>query len=361
MQIYRLKGVSFIMKKILSYLLVCLLILSSVSFNIYANSTPSSEEINDIFTDMGYSSLMSGEKYIWRFADAPEGQIADDSLVFEYMMNCGALDDYIQYYDYYSEYTVPYEDYMNLVDKFFVNHSDMKNYFRKTEYIDFDEENNIISWQHGGSGDAFTWIPLYTSYCDDEIFVNGVFAYYGYETDGLTENKDYITINGHDASIREELLLVLKHIDNEWKIIEFHPCDYHIVDGVLYHSNYNKIYYNIQFNEGNSSVEEYEDSKNFTTSFYGNDLDWYLPGDELHYKVTVDERYVISNIILNDDKGSHIIDISDSGVCKISPNGSSVVNINTREEGDNIFEEFVYRMSDFFTLLSLRISSIFDF
>ena len=250
---------------------------------------------------------------------------------------------------------------MNLVDKFFVNHSDMKNYFRKTEYIDFDEENNIISWQHGGSGDAFTWIPLYTSYCDDEIFVNGVFAYYGYETDGLTENKDYITINGHDASIREELLLVLKHIDNEWKIIEFHPCDYHIVDGVLYHSNYNKIYYNIQFNEGNSSVEEYEDSKNFTTSFYGNDLDWYLPGDELHYKVTVDERYVISNIILNDDKGSHIIDISDSGVCKISPNGSSVVNINTREEGDNIFEEFVYRMSDFFTLLSLRISSIFDF
>ena len=102
MQIYRLKGVSFIMKKILSYLLVCLLILSSVSFNIYANSTPSSEEINDIFTDMGYSSLMSGEKYIWRFADAPEGQIADDSLVFEYMMNCGALDDYIQYYDYYS-------------------------------------------------------------------------------------------------------------------------------------------------------------------------------------------------------------------------------------------------------------------
>ena len=81
----------------------------------------------------------------------------------------------------------------------------------------------------------------------------------------------------------------------------------------------------------------------------------------MHYKVTVDERYVISNIILNDDKGSHIIDISDSGVCKISPNGSSVVNINTREEGDNIFEEFVYRMSDFFTLLSLRISSIFDF
>ena len=133
-----------------------------------AANVPDRETANDIFYDMGFSTWGNG--YFGCSVTSPEGDPAPATVVFQYMYLSGALNDY--YDDESGYYTIPYDEYMTLVDKAFVNPDDMTDYL--ADYI--VPGTNILSWFRGGFGGPETWIPTEYYVNGDYCYVPGVFA-----------------------------------------------------------------------------------------------------------------------------------------------------------------------------------------
>ena len=223
---------SGVMKKCKLAFTVITVILMSLIMAVTASAAdaPDREIAEDIFFDMGFSTWGNG--YFGCSVTEPEGDNAPDGVVFQYMYLSGALDDY--YDDETGYYTIAYDEYIALVDKTFVNHSDMIDYL--ADYI--DPETNVISWFRGGFGGPCTWVP--TEYCvkGDTCFVTGVFVDMDIEAypdfAGMIIDEDYIYVDEYPAVILDEIILTLQNTEDGWKILEYRECDYHIVDDFLY-------------------------------------------------------------------------------------------------------------------------------
>lgn len=353
--------------KILSVIFAAIMLFSTFSVNTLALQTPDKEELDDLFNSVGFADMMAGDSYFSCDSEYAEESNAPDGFVFEYMMSTPALQEYSQNADYYTSFTVPYDEYIHLVDEAFVNHSDMKNFLRENKWVDYNEETGIISWNQGGAGGPVTWVVTSASYFDDIIFVNGVQATFDFEPDGLTENKDYLVLNEdgeeYKVKIENDLMLTLKNVDGEWKILEYFSCGYHIVDDVLYANeesgNKSGIYNKMQMDAGNSTVYKYDSDENGAKYFYGNDSCWFISGEKLQYTVEPDAGFAVSYVTLTDNNGTRIIK-SNGNVYSFNPEGAALMKVITREAGESAFEEFIFKVRDWFLILSFNFSKIFS-
>ena len=171
-------------KKLISAILVLVMLLALLPMGVSATEAPAVEVVENWFMRLGFSSMETSRNSRY-FAP---GEQTPDRSVYWFVFMADELDQYLNNETWYFELT--YEQYMAIVDQYFVNHSDMKEYLTEREY--YDAETGLVRFYSGGFGDAWSWVVLSTHQSDDIYKIQGLFLNQPVEdTTGLTENIDY--------------------------------------------------------------------------------------------------------------------------------------------------------------------------
>jgi len=277
-------------------------------------------------------------------------------------------DDFVHWYlvypgsgafsDYYSEetwsYTIPYDDYIAIVDKNFTNHSDMKEYLSKEGYFT-DNTHQILEFSIGGHGGGLTTdlLSVYEN-GDGTYTLQGVWAdpYYNVREyfSSLTEGYDYYYYNTYRddfgiirknwALIESAFEVTVIETEDGFKVDGYEESDYYIVNNELYHiqKNGSKVKYNeFSYDTGDGALVVDDGSGDFfehkLTRFENNDSLWYIPCDTYTFKVEVEEGYEIVSIVLTDDNGEQILEEIYPGEYSITPVGNAHIEINSEWTG----------------------------
>ena len=289
-----------------------------------AADAPARETAEEIFFDMGFSTW--GTNYFGCSMTDTDGEQAPDEVVFQYMYLSGTLNDY--YDDETGYYTIAYDEYISLVDKTFVNHSDMKAYLADMT----DPETNVITWFRGGFGGPETWIP--TDFCvkGDYCYVTGVFADRDIESypdfPSMEYGKETINTDDYQAVIISGLILTLQDTEDGWKILEYRETSYYVVDDMLYSDDEMFYRFTIEDN-GNVDIKQNDDSVDFVTGFYGVAGVWHPEISNHSYNIKADENYVIESVILNDANGETVLEPVDD-VYTFDVVGIATLKVTTR-------------------------------
>ncbi|MBO5432563.1 MAG: hypothetical protein J6A43_00735 [Clostridia bacterium] len=311
----------------LVFTVVTVLLLSLImAVTASAADAPTRENAEEIFFDMGFSTWGNG--YFGCSMEEPEGGIAPDEVVFQYMYLSGTLNDY--YDEESGYYTIAYDEYISLVDKTFVNHSDMKAYLVEFDYM--DAETNVLNWFRGGFGGPCTWVPTEYYVNGDYCYVTGMFVdmeieYYPDFAEMIVD-EDYIYVGEYPAVILDELILTLQNTEDGWKILEYREAGYHVVEDMLY--SFDEMFFRFTIEDnGNVTVNECEDSTDFVTKFYGNASAWHPEISNHSYNIKADENYVIESVILNDANGETVLEPVDD-VYTFDVVGIATLKVTTR-------------------------------
>ncbi len=290
-----------------------------------AADAPTRENAEDIFFDMGFSTW--GTNYFGCSMTDTDGEQAPDEVVFQYMYLSGTLNDY--YDDETGYYTIAYDEYISLVDKTFVNHSDMKAYLADMT----DPETNVISWFRGGFGGPETWIP--TDFCvkGDFCYVTGVFADRAIEDypdfPAMEYGKETINTDDYQAVIIEGLILTLQNTEDGWKILEYRETDYYVVEDMLYSDDEMFYRFTIEDN-GNVDINQNDDSVDFVTGFYGIASAWHPEISNHSYNIKADENYVIESVVLTDANGEKVLTPTENDIYTFDIVGVANLKVTTR-------------------------------
>ena len=311
----------------LIFTVVTVLLLSLVmALTASAADAPTRESAEEIFYDMGFSTWGNGY-FGWSLSE-PEADDVPDEVAFQYMYLSGALNDY--YDDETGYYTIAYDEYIALVDKTFVNHSDMKAYLADMT----DPETDVVSWFRGGFGGPETWVP--TEYCvkGDYCYVTGVFADRAIEDYPdfveMEYGKETINDGDYQAVILHDIILTLQNTEDGWKILEYRENSYHVVDDLLYSFDEEMMYRFTFEDNGNVSVEVSEKTQEYFTGFYGNDSLWHPEISTHSYEIVADENYEIESVVLTDANGETVIEPDEDGVYTFEAVGVGSLKVTTK-------------------------------
>ncbi len=310
---------------------------------VFAADTPSEEEIREIFKDLGISTWGTG--YFGCHTMNPEGDAAPDSVIHQYIQSANLLADYengwevtTEWGTYYQEgYELPYEKYIEIIDSAFVNHSDMKAFLNDKWNNYYNEETGMVKWGTGGFGGPTDWIVQEICYYSDTlIYATGVMVAFEYTDEdfiGKEENYDYVNVTGTFGSnkgmLEDALILTLQKEDGRWKILEFRENYWHIADGILYDLTEKVEMYPLEFNASGADVVACDDSKDFTTSFYGNTTKWFYEDAQLSYRISAKTGYLFDGVSLTDINGTKKLEAVD-GVYVVAPEGKAVLTVDVK-------------------------------
>ena len=311
----------------LIFTVVTVLLLSLVmALTVSAADAPTRESAEEIFYDMGFSTW--GDGYFGWSLSEPEADDVPDEVAFQYMYLSGALNDY--YDDETGYYTIAYDEYIALVDKTFVNHSDMKAYLADMT----DPETDVVSWFRGGFGGPETWVP--TEYCvkGDYCYVTGVFADRAIEDYPdfveMEYGKETINDGDYQAVILHDIILTLQNTEDGWKILEYRENSYHVVDDLL-HPFDEEMMYRFTFEDnGNVSIRVSENTQDYFTGFYGNASLWHPEISTHSYEIVADENYEIESVVLTDANGETVIEPDEDGVYTFEAVGVGSLKVTTK-------------------------------
>lgn len=232
-------------KRRLACLLAVVLTLTMAPSTAFAEEAAEYEDIYSLFGVV--SHINSSEPYFSASEQVP------DSIAHDYAAGGGGT-RFAAYYDEETgRYTMTYEQYIEVIDSLFVNHSDMKTYLSETpayyvqdesgNYVPvycYDPDTNTVSFSIGGAGSAWAFevTNAYTAY-DNHIYVEGVYL----KTDEpVTDGEPYVDYYPHpqpDGSVSKAKIVAqprlgLQEVDGSLKIESYENIGYHIVDDVLY-------------------------------------------------------------------------------------------------------------------------------
>lgn len=331
------------MKKFLSVLMTVIIIGTMLFVPAIAADVPSEEEIREIFKDLGISTW--GDGYFGCHVMNPQGDPAPDSVIHQYIQSANLLDGYETSWEVTNEwgtypqqgYELPYAKYIEIIDSAFVNHSDMKAYLNNEWSNYYNEETGMVKWGTGGFGGPTDWIVQEICYASDSlIYATGVMVELAYSDEdfyGKKENYDYVNVNGTYGAakgmLEEAIILTLQKEDGKWKILEYRENYWHIADGILYDLTENVEMYPLEFDASGATVVACDDSKDFTTSFYGNSTKWFYEDAQLSYNITAKTGYVLDSVSLKDENGTRKLEAV-NGVYAVAPKGKAVLSVNTK-------------------------------
>lgn len=208
----------------------------------------------NMFNLMGFASTVGGgnNKYFSEESTAAEGTVF-------WFLN---MTDELQYYvDEEGYVNVSYENYMNIVEAYYVNAPDMETYLTKYSYMNTETEQ--IHYYLGGLGDAWQWVLCDVQDYNNGYKLRGIFCS-GEVTDktGLTEYVDYYDGLYIDSAVE---LYVVDSEEHGWQIAAYTELDYYKVEDygnmgeVLYvynedKENFSDVYYLIDIAQPEADV-----------------------------------------------------------------------------------------------------------
>lgn len=312
---------------------------------------PDSSTLRSRFVTMGMiTSWMDADYYSYG------SDVAPDNTVWNFMLYSDACKDYL-FTPENSEwfYRMSYEQFMAIVDLYFTEHSDMKDFLRSfDDYNEFnayyDEENDEIAWATiGGMGGPTDWVPSHVMIDGDTVKVSGYrsewFAY-DPETSSLRENYDYVVDYGeYGASymqIEQPLLLTMKLEDGSWKIQRFEKSNWYIIDGALYNRAYSVtgdgsyiVFKNHTFavSAKNEGLAGY--STDLWTSDFGTDYMWYDADmvEEYSFVPAFTEGYELDRVVLSTANGKQVLTPDANGSFSFKPEGNTELEVYAKPCG----------------------------
>lgn len=110
-------------KRALSLALVLCMVLTLLPMTGFAAAEPTEDEMKSIFAKSGMLSAFYGSDGGY----FEEYENVQDSVAYQYAKDVLYGAEYDQYLDDTGDYwTLPYDEYISLIDSIYVNHSDMK-------------------------------------------------------------------------------------------------------------------------------------------------------------------------------------------------------------------------------------------
>lgn len=246
-------------KRLVSLLLGMVLLMANLSWNVFAaepdadnigrNAISSSENWQEtMFQMMGFASAVGGgsDKY---FA---EGTAAPAGTVFQFLNMTEELNAYVDADGYVD---IPYEEYMNIADAYFVNAPEMKTYLTDRESMNADTEQ--VHYYQGGMGSDWSWTLCEAESCADGYKLKGIFCSGWLEdTTGFTEYIDYYGGLRLQSAIE---LYVTEDAEHGWQIAAYSELDYYKTEteemGICYYvyneetDSFSDIYYDIHISD----------------------------------------------------------------------------------------------------------------
>ena len=345
------------MKRIISVILVALMCLTVMPLASAAQTVeyPNEEQVASVLREMGMVTTWMGGSY---FNSGEDGSVpAPDKTVWEYIAMFGDFEEYYHEWDgTFAGYKVPYDVFMDRVDKSFINHSDMKDYLRREstgEYpsLTYDESTDIISWFSGGMGDAVEW-KLLDYECDgNSVYAYGIFIEMLFDEsdiEGMRENYDYIVkYDEYGISywrISYAMRLILDLEEGFWKIRSFNEINWYILDGYLYNRAYNVDGSGDYIVLKNSKFEMIDASGNLAdwetdlwlADFGSRHHGWYEDSEKKEpskLTLTFDEGYEAERVYLYTKNGRQLLTAGEDGSYEFTPEGYSYVMVYSKEVG----------------------------
>ena len=345
------------MKRIISVILVALMCLTVMPLASAAQTVeyPNEEQVASVLREMGMVTTWMGGSY---FNSGEDGSVpAPDKTVWEYISMFGNFEEYYHEWDgTFAGYKVPYDVFMDRVDKSFINHSDMKDYLRREstgEYpsLTYDESTDIISWFSGGMGDAVEW-KLLDYECDgNSVYAYGIFIEMLFdesEIEGMRENYDYIVkYDEYGISywrISYAMRLILDLEEGFWKIRSYDQINWYILDGKLYNRAYNVNGSGEYIVLKNSKFEMVDMSGNLAdwetdlciVDFGDRHRGWYEDGENKtpsKLTLTFKEGYEAERVVLYTENGHKLLTAGEDGSYEFIPEGNSHVMVYSKQEG----------------------------
>lgn len=315
-----------------------------------ANSDGICDECYCSILDAEFSDLMGDFSLFTSTFD--ENTNVPDGLLFLYLTMDGRLDEYAD--DFMAEYRIPYSDYMALADKYFANHSDMKDYLTEYDFLSEDGEEVIIP--AGGLGDAVALV--YTSSCyegDDVYSLYGVRIYLDEDLSYVDPDKivefteNYCNMFGNTGSYTSSgrvytfsvYDMKVKKTDSGWQILSYTNGDHYIYRGKLHLLTGDDFtIYNLLDINSDEGVAGCEFSKGLT-QVADSEYHWYTEGDSFDLSVSVKDGYAIDSVTLADDNGERRLTANASGLYTITPSGSTSIVIKTKSTHEHNYTSTV--------------------
>lgn len=273
----------------MSLALVLCMVLTLLPMTGFAAAEPTEDEMKSIFAKSGMLSAFYGSDGGY----FEEYENVQDSVAYQYAKDVLYGAEYDQYLDDTGDYwTLPYDEYISLIDSIYVNHSDMKDYLSNYTVNDttgqksYDSAADTVTvGAFGGMGDVVAWVPLsiyhnesdeyVPEYNNSDYYVQGLYLYgneaTGDVTDDMVENVDYYLYrssytdeNGQIVNTESKMAIVtpvelkLTETESGLKIAGYYQISNYIIDNVLYDTYGGKYYpLNVSYYEYDSTAKKY--------------------------------------------------------------------------------------------------------
>ena len=239
-------------KRLLSILLTLCLMLTlipvSAAGTAYAADEPTEQELNRIFTNMGFASQLKGGD-----PDFDEDENVSPYVALWFISMNGRLEKY------YNEETWNYEmtidQYMDVMNSSFTNYDEeeVKAFLEENGYYDSSAGDDVTIFL-GGLGDYWAWEPLTITQFGNEYIIEGIFLYGGEATGDVTDDDiefydywlysySYTDENGevHNCTdkmaIEHGITVTVVNTDEGLKVSSYDETPCYTWDGVTYAQN----------------------------------------------------------------------------------------------------------------------------
>ncbi len=316
---------------------------------------------DDICDDCGksisfesYSNILS----MFNLFSTPFGsdENVPDETMFFYLVWQGAFDDYYDAEEW--SYTVPYDKYIEIADKYFANHSDMVEYFADRDMFT-DSTNQTVKWYDGGFGDASDL--MLTNVYDPgngTLVLQGVKLYFGLDESDIDDSYNYyvrtmeyrdrfgdITAYNDYAEVECGYELTIKETKTVPKIISLQSHNFYILDGSLYEriDDDLKVKYDrfeVNCGEG-ATIVTTEGADGFVEH---NDERWFNVGAGYGFDIELEDGYELVSVTFEDNNGKRTLNEFSFGGYSVIPDGAAKLTVETKNlNHTHVFEEVTTR------------------